>query len=160
MRTFSKISPKLWRSPRFRSLESGDARLLYLYVLTCEHQSSAGCFRLPGAYAASDLGWTEGRLSEAREALTKAALLVHDAGTDEYFVPRWFKHNPACNAKHKQGIERLISELDSDHVREAAESEYADSLGGPLSAEAHPFDKPNGMGAHLTNTSFFNGRRA
>ena len=68
MRTFSKISPKLWRSPRFRSLESGDERLLYLYVLTCEHQSSAGCFRLPDAYAASDLGWTEERLSDAREA--------------------------------------------------------------------------------------------
>ena len=47
-------------------------------------------------------------------SLKEAELLVHDEGTDEYFVPRWFKHNPACNAKHKQGIERLISELDSD----------------------------------------------
>ena len=111
------------------------------------------------AYAASDLGWTEGRLSDARTALVNAELLVHDSSTDEYFVPRWFKHNPAKNPKHKQGVERLISELDSDHVREAAEVEYQDSQGGPLSPEAHPFDMQNG-GGHLTNTPFFNGRRS
>ena len=72
MRDYSKVSPKLWRSPRYRSLESGDARLLYLYFLTCEHQSSAGCFRLPVAYAASDLGWTENRFTDARAALASS----------------------------------------------------------------------------------------
>ena len=76
MRDYSKVSPKLWRSPRFRSLESGDARLFYLFFLTCEHQSSAGCFRLPVAYAASDLGWTEERFQMARSALVEAELLV------------------------------------------------------------------------------------
>jgi hypothetical protein len=159
MRTFSKISPKLWRSPRFRSLESGDARLFYLFCLTCEHQSSAGCFRLPDAYAASDLGWPEDRLSDARSALVKAELLVHDASTDEYFVPRWFKHNPAKNPEHKQGVERLISELESDLVREVAEAEYQNSQGSPLAPEPNPIDTPKGNGSHLANTPYMAGRR-
>jgi hypothetical protein len=159
MRDYSKVSPKLWRSPRYRGLESGDARLLYLFFLTCEHQSSAGCFRLPVAYAASDLGWAEERYGSARAALVEAELLVFDAGTDEYFVPRWFKHNPGTNAKHRKGIERLISELDSDHVREAAEAEYTDSQGAPLATEPHPFDFPNGHGSRLTNTPYIAGRR-
>jgi hypothetical protein len=154
MRDFSKVSPKVWRSPRFRSLQV-QQKLFYVYVLTCEHQSSAGCFRLPDAYALADLGWSQEDLDASRAALVVAGLLVHDAETDEYFVTRWFKHNPGTNAKHKQGIERLISELDSDHVREAAEAEYADRHPPP-----GPLDPvPNGNGNHLTNSAYMQGRR-
>src|SRR5687767_11979879 len=105
-RDFSKVSPKVWRSPRFMGLNSERAKLLYMYVLTCQHQSSAGCFRLPDAYASDDLGWSQADLDGARAALVGAELLVHDAETDEYFVPRWFKHNPGTNPKHRKGIER------------------------------------------------------
>jgi hypothetical protein len=160
MRDYSKISPKVWRSPRFQGLGAERAKLFYLYVLTCQHQSSAGCFRLPDAYASADLDWNQEELAGARTALVGAGLLVHDSETDEYFVPRWFKHNPGTNPKHRTGIERLISELDSDRVREAAEAEYLESRGGPLGSEPHPFDRPNGNGGHLANTPYLTGRRS
>jgi hypothetical protein len=140
MRDFSKVSPKLWRSGRFRDL-SDDARLLYLFLLTCEHQTSAGCCRIPGAYATADLGakWTAERLHAARDHLSKAELIVHDDNTDEYFVCRWFKHNPPTNQKHLQGVRRMISELDSEAVREVAAADLLEDghhvalvLGRPL----------------------------
>jgi hypothetical protein len=154
MRDFSKVSPKVWRSPRFRGLQSEGARLFYLYVLTCEHQSSAGCFRLPDAYAAADLSWSPERLEEYRAALVGAGLLVHDPETEEYFVTRWFKHNPGTNAKHRAGIARLISELDSDVVREAAEAEYEATVPPP-----NPLDLPYSNGKRLTDSSYLRGQR-
>ncbi|MER9755410.1 hypothetical protein NKJ46_18470 [Mesorhizobium sp. M0166] len=127
MRDYSKISPKVWRSPRFRS-QTDDSRLLYIYLLTCEHQSSAGCFRLPDAYAAENLNWPIERVQAARTPLVVCELVAHDPETFEYFIPRWFRHNQTTNPKHLQGVMRLISELDSDPIREAAEAELEESL--------------------------------
>lgn len=155
-RDFSKVSPKVWRSPRFRGLQNEQAKLFYLYLLTCEHQSSAGCFRLPDAYAAADLAWSEVDLTAAREACIDAGLLVHDPETEEYFVLRWFKHNPSTNGKHRKGIERLISDLDSDHVREAAEAEFIESV--PAENLDTPA-RPNGYGNHLSNSRFLRGQQ-
>src|SRR5690606_25853760 len=141
-----------------RGLQNEQAKLFYLYLLTCEHQSSAGCFRLPDAYAAADLAWSEIDLAAAREAGAEAGLIVHDRQTEEYFVPRWFKHNPGTNPKHRKGIERLISDLDSDHVREAAEAEFMESV-----PTENPLDTPmhsNGLASNrLATTAFMRGAR-
>jgi len=158
MREYSKISPKLWRSPRFRDLASDDARLFYLYTLTCGHQTSAGCFRAPDAYVASDLAWSESRVVAARAEAIETGLIVHDPATDEYFVPRWLQHNPTTNGKHLKGVERLISQLDSDHVREAAEYELDEHASGRNGSEGVSERLPNGN--HLTQTGYLNGKRA
>lgn len=154
MRDFSKISPKLWRSARFRSLPSEDAKLAYLYVLTCGHQTSAGCFCLPPAYGAADLNWPEERFSGALNEAACVDLLVVDPATDELFVRRWFRHNPPTNPKHLKGIERLISEMDSDAVREAAEEELAEYQDQP---NVTPLAQPPRHG--LTSTNYLAGKR-
>lgn len=82
---FSKVSPAIWRSRRFRNLES-DARLAHIYFLACDHQSSAGCFRLPDAYAAADLSWDVERYRTALEQVVTAGLIAHDEATEEVFV--------------------------------------------------------------------------
>lgn len=159
MREYSKVSPKLWRSKRFRNLASDDARLLYLFLLTCEHQTSAGCFRLPDAYAAADLGWNADRMEGARVPLI-AEMIAHDAETEEYFVRRWFNHNPPTNQKHLKGVQRLISELDSDHVRETAEEELNGHIEKPAE-DPEPLDCKQpfpGSNGHLVAS--LNRRRA
>lgn len=155
MRDYSKISPKLWRSQRFRNVGSDDARLLYVFLLSCEHQNSAGCPRLPDAYAAADLNWTAERLNAARLHLITADLISHDGATDEYFVHRWFRHNPTTNPKHIKGVERLISELDSDLVREVAETEYEAFREEKAASQSASEALTNGN--RLANSSYLNG---
>ncbi|WP_027151523.1 hypothetical protein [Mesorhizobium sp. WSM2561] len=127
-REFSKISPKVWRSKRFRALPSDDARFLLLFFLTSEHQTSAGCFRMPDAYAAADLGWPIERMQTARQDLIEGDLLAFDPDTDEYFVIGWFGHNKPMNVSHQKSIVRVVSDIESDAVREIAEAELQPAL--------------------------------
>lgn len=124
MRDFSKVSPLLWREKRFKELSSAETKTVYLYLLTCEHQNSAGCYRLPDGYAVEDLAITREAYSTARAELVAQGLILFDEGTSELFLSGWFQTNPAMNNKHAMSIKRRISELASDTLRERAEAEF------------------------------------
>ena len=120
MRDFSKVSPAVWQSARFNDLPSDDGRYLYLYLLTCQHQTSAGCYRLPDGYACADLRWSPDRLAKARQQLIAADLILFDAECSVVMITRWFKHNPPMNESHLIGIERVIERLPSEMICDAA----------------------------------------
>lgn len=149
-RQFSKVSPTVWRSGRFARL-SNTGKVLYLFYLACEHQNSAGCFRLPDGYACSDLHWQPEAYIKARSELTAAELITYDPDTSEIYVDRWFKHNPPMNEKHAQGTRRLISSIESDVIREKAEEEFeaADSARSQKVVQLG--------GSHLLNSRYIRG---
>lgn len=149
-REFNKIAPVLWRSKRFNSLSS-IGKIIHLYMMTCEHQNSAGCFRLPDAYAVSDLGCTLNEYIAGRDELVAAELISFDAETSEVFVHRWFKHNPATNDKHAIGTERLIGEIESDILREKAEVEFFEA--------DQPRQQRHAANNSLANTRYLNPAR-
>jgi hypothetical protein len=122
-REFSKVSPALWRSERFTSLERTD-QVLLLYFMTSDHQNSAGCYRLPDGYACSDLKWEIADYTAHRRRLIEADLIAFDQVTLELYIRRWFQHCPPMNDKHAQGTIRLISDIDSDVLRETVETDF------------------------------------
>ncbi|MBB3288758.1 MULTISPECIES: hypothetical protein [unclassified Rhizobium] len=150
MRDYTKVSPLIWRDKRFRSLASSDARLAMLYFVTCEHQNSTGCYRLPDAYAAVDLGWELDRFIKAREAVVSAGLILTDADSSEIFVVGWYETNTPTNDKHAIGTSRLIAKIESDQLREAAEEEFLASEQKRLTSKPSP-------GSNLLGTGFMNG---
>lgn len=87
---FTKVSPAVWRSKRFLALDDA-GKVLYLYSLTCEHQNSTGCFRLPDAYASADLQWSIEKYRQYRDGLVSADLLAVDVENSMIYVCRWFK---------------------------------------------------------------------
>lgn len=133
MREFSKVSPKLWRSQRFRNLGANE-KLFYIFLLTSDHQTSAGCFRLPDQYVAADIGFDQEQVKACRNGLVAAELIAHDEQTEEYYILRWFHHNAPTNSNHMQGVQRLIDELESDFVAQVATEELEEcnlSFGKP-----------------------------
>ena len=120
MRDFTKISPAVWVSERFNKLPSDDARYLYMYLLTCEHQTSAGAFRLKDGYAIDDLKWDAPRFHAARLQLVEADLIHFDDAASCILITRWFKHNPPMSESHLIGIERQLERLPSKAIREVA----------------------------------------
>lgn len=136
MRDFSKVSPSLWHSERFIGLASDDARYTYLYLLTSEHQTSAGCYRLPDAYAAADLRWPVERYEQARSELVKAGLIRFDAAASVLMITRWFRFNPPMNPKHHQGIRHILERLPSQAICADATAELDECLTNAAKAKA------------------------
>ncbi|MCV0395918.1 MAG: hypothetical protein K5872_06640 [Rhizobiaceae bacterium] len=128
-RQFHKVSPAVWRSRRFNSLPD-DPRVLWFYFATGPHQTSAGCSRIPPAYASADLGWSAERYAAGKSELVAADLIVADDEANEIYVCRWFQHCPPTNAKHAAGIASNIYALDSDIIRERVEADFAETLWG------------------------------
>jgi hypothetical protein len=142
MREFSKVSPQIWESKRFRSLADDSARLAYLYLLSNGHQTSAGCYRLPPAYACADIGWEPAKYDAALQALLDAELVDVDRDTNEVFIPRWFKHNPPTNEKHATGTTRLVEKIRSDRLRELTVRELRESMNKWGQPKATPLGQP------------------
>jgi hypothetical protein len=165
MRDFTKISPSVWRSQRFTELPTDDARYLYLYLLTCEHQTNAGAYHLPHGYACDDLRWEKSRLSQALEKLVASGLVILDAATDEIAITRWFKHNAPMSESHLLGVERTIERIHSSVVADAVLKELHEAWElfqtKKAEAEARKAAKqknPSSLPDRLSNTVYFNGK--
>ncbi|TIM06647.1 hypothetical protein [Mesorhizobium sp.] len=122
-RTFTKVSPMVWRSPRFINLPE-EAKVGYLYLLTNAHVTSAGIYELPRGYACSDLGWAEAGYDSVLKELLEAGLIDHDPDTEVILIERWFRHNPPTNDDHALGTRRRIEAISSDHLREKAMASF------------------------------------
>lgn len=125
-RQFSKVSPALWRSARIYGL-SLQLKAIYVYYLSNTHVTSAGCYALPDLYGCADLNVTEAEMASYRSELIAAGLIDHDADTSEVLIERWFRHNPPMNPKHFKGTTRLVSEIESDRLREKSETALHDA---------------------------------
>ena len=123
MRDFNKVSPNLWQSSRFIDLPSQDGRYLYLYLLTCPHQNSAGCFWLPDGYACHDLAWDRDCYLKARQQLIDADLIEFDDTEKVVFIKRWFKHNPPMNQSHHKGIINQLEKCGSPELQKRCEAQ-------------------------------------
>jgi len=142
MRVFSKISPAIWQSERFRSLPSQDGRFLFFYFLTSGHQTSAGCHQIPDGYACTDLDWTSERYKAARQELIDAEMIRFDPDCKVVMVTNWFKHNPPMNPKHAMGIEKALDSLPSEEIREAALEAFRDSQDSPKQPKGDDTSQP------------------
>ena len=124
LKRFTKVSAAVWRSKRFKTLPTDAAKLLYLYFVTSDHQTSIGAYAIPDGYALDDLGWDLKAYSTARKMLVDADLIAFDPDTSAVYVLRWFKHSPPMNESHAQGCIRLIGQLESDSIRELVETDF------------------------------------
>ena len=114
---FTKVSRTLFRkSKKFRGLDD-DGRLLYLYLLVCEHNNSAGCFQLSEGYALADLGWQADRFAKGMERVSKAGLVSWDRDCGTVLIEGWVAFNEPSNARHAMGILSQLDEVDSEPLK-------------------------------------------
>lgn len=156
-RKFSMVSPAIWRPGRFLSLGDPKAQVLYLYFLTCEHQNSAGCFRLPDGYASADLDWPVAQYVTVRQTLIEGEMIAFDPATSTIYVERWFHHCAAMSDKHATGIRRVISAIESDLIREKVEADFeaSETL---RKGNQNPLDASFSNGSRLLSSNFMTGR--
>jgi len=120
LREFSKVSPTVWRSKKFRGLPDMESRHVYLYLLTCPHANSAGCFDIHPMYAAADTGMAEERFLYCIETLSKAGLIEWDGAENTVLIGNWVEFNGPQNPKHALGILSQLAQVSSEALRSKA----------------------------------------
>lgn len=124
-RDFAPVSPAVWSSPAFLSLDS-DGRQLILFFICGPHQNSAGCCRIREGYVLADLKWEAPQYRRALANVVAADLVAHDPATEETYVKKWFQHkgNIPANKDHAKGTMKIIDHIDSDEIREIVEADF------------------------------------
>jgi hypothetical protein len=83
MSRYHLVAPKYW--PDMRGL-SRDAKLLGLYLLTCEHRNTEGLYYLPLAYMADDLEMSAKVLRKALVELEGRDFISYDESARVLFI--------------------------------------------------------------------------
>lgn len=139
-RRFGQVPVNLWLTPAFKAL-SNEAKLAVLFFWCGPHSTSAGIGRLPDAYAAADLTWSQTEWETARQEAQEAGYIERDVETETVFVHNYLANNRPVNVKHRAAIISQISNVSSDALRELAETALAD-IDAETAAKATADAKP------------------
>jgi hypothetical protein len=107
MREYGKVFSRIWESPNFRAL-SEDGRTLALYLLTCQHGTIAGLFRVPDGYASEDLQWSSERVAEGFGNLEANGFATRCDVTKWVWITKYLQHNPPENPNQGKAIRRVV----------------------------------------------------
>ena len=110
MREYGKVHTSFWTSKTIRAL-SDDARTLAIYLLTCEHGSIIGAFRLPLAYACDDLGWVAERFKKGFKTLEEAGFAIYCRDTQWVCIVKFMEWNPAENPNQRIAFTKALSAM-------------------------------------------------
>ena len=110
MRDYGKISTSIWNSRKFASIGDSD-RLLYLYLHTCPHVNSVGCFVLKSGYATADMGWSEEAYRKGIETLSDAGLIGFEASENLIRLVNFARFDPFTNVNHAKGAIKIALAL-------------------------------------------------
>lgn len=108
MRAYGKVMASFWSSPEVRSM-TDDGRMLALYLLTCGHGNLIGCFRIPNAYVADDMGWETARVVAAFASVREAGFADRNESTGWIFIPRFLRWNPLENPNQRKAATKLAT---------------------------------------------------
>ena len=74
---YYRVSPKFWSSAERLGWDE-ETRLLALYILTCDHRTTEGLFRLPKQYICADMEWSAQRLAQPFQRLCNDGFIEYD----------------------------------------------------------------------------------
>jgi hypothetical protein len=110
MRDYGVVRTRFWDWAKRKKL-SPEAKEMALYLLTCPHANSLGCFRLPIAYVCDDLGKTAEEASDALATLDVIGFLRRDAESGWTWIPGYLEHNPIPNGKVGKAAGKMLEHV-------------------------------------------------
>lgn len=115
MRDYGKVYTRFWLKQNVLSW-SDSAKLLSLYLLTCPHCNLLGCFRLPGGYVASDLGWSEEQVQVVMSELAADGFIVRCENSGWTLITSFLRNNPIENPNQGKAAVRLLRDVPGDFI--------------------------------------------
>ncbi|MEY4713321.1 MAG: hypothetical protein RIS88_2771 [Pseudomonadota bacterium] len=110
MREYGKVFSRIWESADFRAL-SEDGRSLVLYLLTCQHGTIAGVFRVPDGYACEDLQWSSARVAKGFAELFDKGFATRCEATKWVWVAKYLEWNPPENPNQRKAAAKVVASV-------------------------------------------------
>ena len=110
---YTGIYDSFWTDRKVEDLPD-EAKLLFLYLITCPHRNIIGFYRLPKKYIAADLGWSVERVSKVLGTLCEAGLIGYDEAVSIVLVRKFLRHNVIENPNMQKAAVKKINELEDN----------------------------------------------
>lgn len=110
MRQYGIVPSKFWIEAKEKGL-SDDGKQLMAYLMSCHHGNSIGCFRMPVAYIADDLGWGFERVSQTLSETVSKGFLERDEERSWNRLPNHFETVSISNPNVAKGMEPFIESV-------------------------------------------------
>ena len=150
MRSYGKVELGFWQNKKVRPL-SDDQKLLLVYLFSCPHGNSLGCFVLDPGYIIADLRWSEERANTVRDSLQSTKFVDYDPRTQLIRIVGWFSHNKIANPDHAAGCRKVAESLPPSPVFDRMIAEMRAS-GGYASAAIPEAVKKKALKSNELNT--------
>lgn len=143
MRDYGKVYSTVWSSPTIAGL-STNAKLLAVYLMTCQHGTIAGVFRLPDGYVAEDLQWSLETVSEGFRELFAKGFANRCETTKWVWITKHLEWNPPENPNQRKAAAKMAAAVPDecawkrDFMRVCGES-----LGLDAPTEQEPLRNPS-----------------
>ena len=110
MRDYGKVHSKFWSSPTTSPL-SDAAKLLDIYLMTSDHTTIAGAFRLPDGYASEDLQWPVEKLHATLHELSGKGFVNRCETTKWVWIKKHLDWNPLENPNQRKSAAKVASQI-------------------------------------------------
>jgi hypothetical protein len=107
---YTRVFDVLWDDENIVSL-SDDAKLLYLYIMTCRHGNAAGAYIISKGTIADDLRWQSKRLCKPFTELLSKGFILYDEAVRVIVIVSHLKHNSPEGPNQEKNIASLLAEL-------------------------------------------------
>lgn len=138
MRDYGKVYSTVWSSPTIAGL-STNAKLLAVYLMTCQHGTIAGVFRLPDGYVAEDLGWPLETVSEGFAELFDKGFATRCEVTKWVWIRKHLEWNPPENPNQRKAASKMALAVPDEC---AWKREFMRVCGQSLGLEVPPESPP------------------
>lgn len=105
-KAYFRIGPAIWHEPW-----DDDTRYVAFYVLTCEHRTTEGYFRLPLEYAVADLSWPARRFRAAFDRLVGEDFLAYDEAARVCLILKALEWQAPDNPNQVKAAMKLIERV-------------------------------------------------
>jgi hypothetical protein len=107
MAQYWRVSPRIWLHHDWDE----DTKLLALYILTCDHRTTEGLFRLPKPYICADLQWLPERLGKPFSKLLANGFIEYDETAQVVLIVKALKWQRPDNPNQQTAAIKALEEL-------------------------------------------------
>jgi len=104
---YTRIDELIWKDAKLKKI-SNESKLLFIYLLSCQHRNVLGLYSLPKYYVQGDLGYPLETVSKGLVELFNNGFITYDEESETVLVNNFLKYNPLENPNQVKGALKVM----------------------------------------------------